>query len=179
MTDLDDPRFTVAQSADAIGLSRATARDWFKDRIIWPDTLKGDVDAPAGGTRRLTFRRVYQLAIMTDLVRSFGLPAKRAAALAFSFSDIWTAPPDPDCGGFERPAGKLYENAFTLLRAHPGVDVGRIVRSDPNLSDVSSLQTARLLETRPWGISPDLPVMTLPLDAIIARVHAALAVDQG
>lgn len=175
MPDLDSPDYTVAQAADALDLSRFTARDWFKDKLIRPDTLRGDVDAPAGGTRKLTLRRVYQLAIMAELVRKSGMSAKVAGSLAFGFSDLSTSPPDPDCGAAERQPGHLYEHARTWLIAHEGSTASRIVRIDPAAKPADLLNTLlRIVRPR----YEDEFAVVLPLDGIIERVNRSLGIER-
>lgn len=166
MRDLDEPLYTVAQAAQVCGLaSVSTLRSWLQTGII--SLGKSDTGASQGGTRKLSHRRVLQVAVMTDLT-GIGVAPARAARLAFGFSDVGTGA-GPDNGMVQRIAGEVYPEPFTVLVAHLHTDVPRIMWARNGTPAVSMMFS----QSAP-GM---LPGLFLPLDPVVKRVHFGLGLN--
>lgn len=164
-----DQLFNAEQAAEAAGTTTGTLRAWLQRGTILP----GDGDKPANGSGYYHFfslNRVVQLALAVELV-AFGLPTRRAGMLAAGFTDVGNTPGDgPDAAGETREPGALYTNGRTVLIAHEGADVGRVVCVRPGTP-------VELLFNVP-GAGPRLVACMVDVNAVVRRVRAALDVAE-
>jgi hypothetical protein len=104
-------QFTFAEAAHAADVPVATLRDWFSARTgafaMQPE--KDDIEAPAGGVRRLSENSVIAVAIAAALARR-GVPLRHAAQAGLMFAHT--------AGGTDlRAIGKPYTGAVATILA--------------------------------------------------------------
>lgn len=184
MLSLDEPAFTVVQAAQAARIaSVSTLRSWLQNGVI--SLGKSDTNATQGGTRKLSHRRVLQVAVMVDLI-GLGVAPARAAKLALQFSDSSTSA-GPDNGQVMRFPGELYPERFTVLVAHPHSDMARMVWAKMAKPGVPATPTTPAVAPVPGTPATSflftqtaqgmVPGLFLPLDPLVKRVHSALGLN--
>lgn len=131
MPYLDDPEIPQISSADACraaGIDAATLKNWLsRSPAVLPLAITERVPAGARTVFLFPMRRVYQLAIIAELVR-MGLTPKVAAAHATRFTDSGGT----SYGGHTRLPGRLFESAETFLVASTTNDSARVVAISPD-----------------------------------------------
>jgi len=135
----DDPRFTLSQVADAVGVSANTLRSWLQRKHWRLDMAIGDSPAEIAGKAHLvTLRRALHIGAAVELIRNDVDPA-RAFQAARSFVDIHDPIFEDD--GHIRGAEGLFETGWTMLVAYPDQNHGVIIRveSDPKAKDQTPL----------------------------------------
>lgn len=115
LSDLDKPRFTVAETAILLDEPVATIRSRLQSGTS--QIGKGDKDADQGGTRILSMRSVLAIGLQSEL-SDHGVPLKDALRIARKFTDVAEATADAEIkmGKFRRP-GKLAPKGLTYLVA--------------------------------------------------------------
>jgi len=160
-----EPRYELADVADAAGLDLLTLRNWLNPQrgIIVPrcDDLRGS----GRGVRRLfSLVRVYQIAITAELVRQ-GIPVSKAALAALQFSDfgnneaVWAG---EEPGPFREP-GELFAEGNTFLCVRDQGEVAHLVEMKGSLN---------LWEVEPGG--EDMTWTVVPVNAVVDRVRRKL-----
>lgn len=163
LIDLDSPQFTIAEASALAGLAIGTLRDYFQRGVF---TLVGkDQSAPAGGIRKLSGRRLMQIAVAAELIE-MGVSPPTAARHALAFSDQGNGalPGLAD----ERMPGELYPNSYSWLVIRKGDYLGRVVQVKADLAAVSLIA--------PRG--ERAPCIVVPLDPIAHRIFAAVQMKQ-
>ena len=167
MPVIDEPSYTVVQAASAAGVTSVnTLRSWLQNGVISLGNL--DENATQGGTRKLSYRRVLQVAVMVALV-DLGVPPARASNAAFLFSDCGTQL-HLNGGVVVRLPGELYPEPFTVLIVHPDAQGPSVVWAKPGRSE-----TSYLLTQNDEGMRPGL---FLPLDPIVKRLNRVLGLNE-
>lgn len=125
--DLDTPRWLADDAIRSTGVAADTLRNWLDPaRSV---VVMGQHDRRAGGSGRphlLTLRRVYQIALVQELVR-IGIAPHRAGPAAATFTDA---------GSEDRLPGRLYKSGLTILIVHS--EGARVVHM-PTTSDAVDL----------------------------------------
>lgn len=158
------PQFSSAQVCAVAGIDTDTLKNWVsreKPRVVF---LSGAERKKIGGrtTIEYSFARVMQITITAELVR-LGLPPRRAALLAGSFTDLEDGPLPgrPDRGRCE-----LFKTGKTLMVALVGNDCAQIVNFRDGMA-WSELENSVGFDF--------LSAVILDLTKIDSRVRAALA----
>ena len=120
--------YTLEQIAIASGVPLGTARVWQHRGVILSGEGRG-----SGNYVQFSLNRAIQFALTAELAR-FGVAPRRAGMLAAGFTDIAEPEYMPDTAGETREPGALYVNGRTVLIAHEGHDVGRVVCVRPDSS---------------------------------------------
>jgi hypothetical protein len=100
---LEEPRYTLAEVADATDVSVATIRSWFQRKHMKLGLT--DASMGTGIARKVTLPTALAIAVTGELVSKFGLHPRRAALAAATFS--YVGAPDPETG-IERDPGHLW-----------------------------------------------------------------------
>lgn len=170
--DIDLALFPVSKVAAALDIPPNTLRTWIQRGDIF--LRESDQSAPAGGMRRLTFRRAMQIGLSAHLA-AVGMPVERAAKIAASFTDM----ADPTFEG-DRAPGELYAEGRTLLICYPGEDFGFVV-SDQDIKRSIELFTKFAAAGRPiqtCAIVVDVSALWGRLAARLNELGAAAAAWQ-
>lgn len=154
--------YTLEQIAGASAVPIGTARSWQHRGVVLCDEGKG-----SGNTTLYSLNHAIQFALTAELAR-FGIAPRRAAMLAGGFTHMAEPAYMPDTAGETREPGALYANGRTVLIAHVGQDVGRVVR-------VSADTPAELLFNAP-GAGPCTVACMVNVNPIVRRVRDALGV---
>lgn len=124
----DDPRFTLAQVAEAAGCAVGTLRSWLQRGHFRLDMAVGDSPAEVAGKAHLvTLRRALHVGAAVELIRNDMDPA-RAFRAALSFVDTYNPQFEAD-GRFRDPEG-LFADGYTLLAVYPGIEHGIVMWVD-------------------------------------------------
>lgn len=144
--DLEDHHFPLAVGANLANVDVGRVRAWKHKGYL--KLGKNDLPPTApGSTTYITYRRVIQIAIATQLTLAGLHPqhAFLAAAYFTDFSDPLEAP------GFSRLPGQTFESGSTGLIAWPGMGVGKVFRfvgekmETPFFSPESGTQTVSIV----------------------------------
>jgi len=126
----DDPRFTLSQVAEAVGVSANTLRSWLQRKHWRLDMAVGDSPAEIAGKAHLvTLRRALHIGAAVELIRNDVEPA-RAFRAARSFVDVFN--PRFEADRHVRGEEGLFEDAWTVLVAYPDQEWGEVIRVEKN-----------------------------------------------
>lgn len=121
--ELDAPRFSLGEAAEAIGIAPAKLSDWLRPQCHYvpAETWETNIPALGRGTRRLvSLRTVLHFAVMAELIGA-GFRPNRAADFALQFSHTGHGDPSAmDKPDFRSP-GELFWGGETLLVIRRGM----------------------------------------------------------
>lgn len=155
--------YTIEQIASASGVPLATARTWQYRGVIFSGEGRGP-----GNVVLFSLNRAVQFALIAELAH-IGIAPDRAGMLVAGFTDLGNTPGDGlDAAGETREPGALYATGRTILIAHEGQDIGRVVCLRPDTS-------SELLFSIPGGPRAVIACL-VDVNAVVRRVRAALGV---
>ena len=164
--DIDLPQVHPADAVAAAPTDLVTLRNWSRPSRADPHPalhIAADERVPWGTRERFSFtlRRVYQIAIVVELVR-FQIAPRQAGMMAFAFTDT------EECelpGQPFRRRGEVYPTGRTVLLIHG--HLARVI----NVQD----------HERPYwifgGNQLSAAAIAVDLNAVVRRVHASLHIE--
>jgi hypothetical protein len=130
------PKYSSQAACKAAGISAATLGNWLSRKPPAVLLAEEERENVRRGTRLLlSFNRVLQLALMTELV-DHGFTARNAAEITWRFSDLTKASEGSGWSSDETPEeiakrlrmpGKLYPTGLTVLLAYKDLLLGRLI----------------------------------------------------
>jgi len=127
LLDMDEPRFTMKEVAQASGGNVNTIFSWFQRGHF--QLGKSDKRAKVGRGHEISFRTALEVAIAVRLYRD----CKLAPALGAQAARIFT-----QLGDRDRDPGELYDTDFTLLAVHPEVATANVIHASHTISITDS-----------------------------------------
>jgi hypothetical protein len=117
-------RYTAAEVCEAADITTPTLKNWVSREPQVIEMSDDDRERAASGSPIwFTFHRAMQVALTAEIVRmDLGIPPRRAAEIARTFSDTGTRGPGP-----AREAAKLFASGSTALIACPETGATKIV----------------------------------------------------
>jgi hypothetical protein len=163
--DRSRERYTSAEVCRAAGISVATLRNYTSRDprvIVMPDDDREK--AIRGVPVLFSFPRLMQIALVSEIVSmGFGITPRRAAEIAFGFSDVG------DHRAKRNPA-ELYRQGATLLLGIPGASCGKTVNIDRRTDPL------KLLTLGGGGTASRVAVL---VDPVFHRIREALSRPRG
>lgn len=168
--DVDCPQFSSQVTRKAAGdLTYAAYNNWIQpDRRVIPIDEDRGRDASRGREHRLSFRRVLQVVLTSELTR-LGLPARRAGQAAWEFTHSGDGPSGwgDEAEDHGRDPGQLYADGQTVLIAYADETVVREVHQNTPLIDLFSAH----------GGDDKASAVIVNVNAIDARVRQTLGLS--
>jgi hypothetical protein len=116
--DMDEPRFTMKEVAQASGGNVNTIFSWFQRGHF--QLGKSDKRAEVGRGHEISFRTALEVAIAVKLYKDCKLAPASGAHAARIFTQL---------GDRDRDPGELYKTDFTLLAVHPEIATAKVVHA--------------------------------------------------
>jgi len=116
--DMDEPRFTMKEVAQASGGNVNTIFSWFQRGHF--ELGKSDKRAEVGRSHEISFRTAMEVAIAVKLHKECKLPPADGVRAARIFTHL---------GDQEREPGEIYKTDFTLLVVHPGTAAAKVIHA--------------------------------------------------
>lgn len=168
MSYFSDPhiaQFFLSDLSSALGISLESLQNWIARNPPAISLGEHDRKGRAGRGHLLSYQRVLQVALCSELM-AFGMGPHRAGTIAATFTDLGG---ELNTDGTYRAPGELFSAGQTVLCAYAGESQGAVI----NMVDAATPMRDAFFP-RDMAIKNAVSVVSLWVNRIEAQVRAAL-----